>query len=130
MFRRIGAVAILFGMLSLPGPALAQQVKEARPGLLARASITPDSARSAALGAVSGGAILEGELEEERGLLVYSFDLKVQGTMGVEEVQVDAKTGRVVCSQHESDAAERAEHDRRKPDSTLAKGKETTACGS
>jgi hypothetical protein len=53
----------------------------------------------------------EGELELERGCLVYSFDIRVSGRDGVEEVLIDAGTGKVLSYTHESakrEAAERA----------------------
>jgi len=45
----------------------------------------------------------------EDGKLVFSFDLKVRGRPGVEEVQVDARTGAIVSVEHESAAAEAKE---------------------
>lgn len=41
------------------------------------------------------------ELEVEHDCLVWSFDLKVTGAKGIEEVQVDAGSGRVVAHEHE-----------------------------
>jgi uncharacterized membrane protein YkoI len=54
-----------------------------------------------ALARVPGGRITEAELEED-GRLLYSFDIRVEGRSGVEEVQVDARTGEVVSIEHES----------------------------
>jgi hypothetical protein len=47
---------------------------------------------------------LVGELEVEDGCLVYSYDVKVPGKMGTEEVYVDAGTGKVLKSFHEAAA--------------------------
>lgn len=77
-------------------------MKEAKAGLLARARVTPDSARRLALAQVANGAIDEEEIEEEHGKLVYSFDIKVRGRRGVEEVQIDALSGAMVSHEHET----------------------------
>lgn len=87
----------------------ANRMKEERPGLLAQATITPDSARSLALARVPGGRIEEAEIEMEDGRLVYSFDMAVSGKRGVEEVLIDAKTGAVISEEHESSRREREE---------------------
>ena len=44
------------------------------------------------------------ELERETGKLVYSYDLKVAGKSGMEEVNVSAMTGKVLAREHESAA--------------------------
>ena len=85
------------------------KVKEASAGLAAQATISADSAQAIALAQVPNGRIREAELENEKGTLVYSYDIKVPGKSGVEEVLVDAKTGAVVSTSHESAAAERKE---------------------
>ncbi len=85
------------------------QVKEAKPGLLRQASITPDAATRTAMQQVTNGQIREAEIEQEKGKLVYSYDIKVPGKSGIDEVLVDAKTGAVVSHTHESAAAEAAE---------------------
>lgn len=85
------------------------KVKESSPGLAAQATVTADSAQRIALAQVPNGRVREAELEDEQGTLVYSYDIKVRGKSGVEEVLVDAKTGAVVSTKHESAAAERKE---------------------
>ncbi len=77
--------------------------------LLARAKITEKAARAAALAKVPGGKIAAGELEEEDGKLIWSFDIKVAGKDGIEEVHVDAITGKVGAPEHESGGAEAGE---------------------
>ena len=80
----------------------AKTMKEDKPGLLARARVTPDSARRLAVAQVANGVIDEEEIEEEHGKLVYSFDIKVRGRRGVEEVQIDALSGAMVSHEHET----------------------------
>jgi len=55
------------------------------------------------------GTIRGVELEREKGRLIYSYDFIVAGKKGVEEVNVDAATGKVIATEHESTATERAE---------------------
>ena len=45
-----------------------------------------------ALARVPGGTVHKGVLEEEDGKLIYSFEIKVPGKSGIEEVNVDAKS--------------------------------------
>jgi uncharacterized membrane protein YkoI len=96
-------------------PAAAQQATrrtakhETAAQLKAQARITEDAARATALARVPGGKVESGELEREHGKLLYSFDIKVAGKPGVDEVQVDAITGKLLSNKHETPAAERAE---------------------
>lgn len=76
---------------------------------MAEAAIAVEAARSTALSRVAGGEIVSGELEEEDGLLIYSFDIRVAGREGIEEVHVDARTGEVVAQDHETGEDEAAE---------------------
>ena len=77
------------------------QIAEEGKGLWDRATLSPDSAIKIALARVPGGTITKGEIGEEDGRLIYSFDIKVSGRSGEEEVHVDARTGDVVKQQHE-----------------------------
>jgi len=85
------------------------KVKETTPGLAAQATISADSAQKIALAQVSRGWVREAQLEQQNGTLVYSYDIKARGKSGVEEVNVDAKTGAVVSTKHESAKAEAKE---------------------
>jgi uncharacterized membrane protein YkoI len=71
------------------------QVKEEQTGLMARAAISPDSAAVIAKGRVPG-RIVEAELEEENGTLVYSFDIKTVGKDILTEVDIDAASGAIL----------------------------------
>lgn len=51
---------------------------------------------------VANGAIAEEEIEAEHGKLVYSFDIKVAGRSGIEEIQIDARSGAMVSHEHET----------------------------
>lgn len=80
--------------------------------LEAMAKVSQDAAQKAALKTFPASAhpeIAESELEQEGGCLVYSFDVKVAGKSGVDEVIVDAGNGEVLSRKHESAAHEAAE---------------------
>jgi uncharacterized membrane protein YkoI len=77
--------------------------------LAAQATVDSMTARRTALERVPGGEITAAELEEEDGRLFYSFDIKVPGKEGIEEVHVDARTGAVISVEHESEGGEAAE---------------------
>lgn len=116
------AILLSSALLLIANGAAAQAVtvKEDAPGLLAQATLTPDSALKIALHRVPGSTMKEGEIEKEHGKLVYSFDLAVAGKSGIDEVQVDAKTGKVVSVEHES-AAEEAREAKEEKDKVPAK---------
>ena len=106
------------GTSARPHPAAPQpvrqdtlRVKEEKPGYRAEAKISGDAAMRSALSRVTGGHIESAELEKEKGRLVYSFDIVSPHKTGIEEIQVDARSGEVVSQQHESPAAEAKEHD-------------------
>jgi uncharacterized membrane protein YkoI len=98
-------------LLAVSGaPLLAQdvavQVKEQKAGLLAQATIKPDSAQKIALASMPGAKVSGFEIEEEHGRLVY--ELKLAGQDGEREVYVDAKTGEIVTFEHEEHEAKDA----------------------
>jgi len=73
------------------------------------AKIAEADARKTALAAVPGGKVQSHELEREKGKLIYSYDIKVAGKSGIEEVNVDAMTGEIVAHEHENAKAEAKE---------------------
>ena len=98
------AIALAAGCASkggVPREVNGVQVKEDKAGLWARATVPPDSAIKIALALVPGGKIDEAELEEEDGRLIYSFEIKVAGKAGENEVHVDATTGAVVNNEQD-----------------------------
>jgi len=80
-----------------------------KPGLLAQAKVTDVAARQSALARVPGGSIVKAELEQEKGKLIFSYDVKVPGKDGIQEVAVDATSGKVLSVEHESSATEAKE---------------------
>ena len=82
--------------------------------LEARAKITRAQAEQIALAKVPSGAIKEGELEQEKGKLIWSFDVTTPGSTDLTEVHVDALTGQIVSLEKESPTAEAKEKSREK----------------
>ena len=65
-----------------------------------QATISGDSAQLIALAKVPDGTVTSGELEKEKGRLVYELNVSGMNKKGVERVWVDAKTGEVVQVKH------------------------------
>jgi uncharacterized membrane protein YkoI len=106
----------LFALVAGAPVLMAQSVKveENKPGLLKKAKITADSAIVVAKARLPKATIAAAEIEEENGKLIYSFDFKTAGKSGIDEVNVDALTGKLVGKvQHESpkDEAKEAKAD-------------------
>lgn len=80
--------------LAFVGSALSAEPSQA--ALAAQAKITRAAAEKIALGKVPSGTIKSAELENERGALVWSFDIASPGTRNIHEVLVNAKTGKIV----------------------------------
>jgi uncharacterized membrane protein YkoI len=86
-----------------------EEHKEKEAKLEAQAKISKADAEKIALGKVPGGAIKEGELEKEKGKLIWSFDVATPGTKDITEVHVDAISGQVISTEKETPAAEKKE---------------------
>lgn len=97
-------ITLLF--CGLAGCATKEQ-KQAK--LAAEARISRADAEKTALAKAPGGTIKEGELEKEKGKLIWSFDIATAGTSDITEVQVDAITGEVVSVEKETAAQEAGE---------------------
>jgi uncharacterized membrane protein YkoI len=82
-----------------PGPV---SLQEDRAGLLAQVKVSEANARLIAMQRVPGGRIVEAELEEEGGRLLYSYEIRAANGRDVVEVQIDARTGAVVSEARES----------------------------
>ena len=89
-------VGLLFGLLATP--------LLAKDKLKAKAKISKAEAKKTALAKVPGGKVKEGELEEESGKLIWSFDIATKGSKDLTEVAVDAITGEVVSVTTETPA--------------------------
>ena len=111
---------LLAGALGLPALPSASAAPRPEPpsALEARAKISETRARELALARVPHGKIKEGELEEEDGRLVWSFDVAVPGTRDITEVQVDAVTGAIVAVKQETpqDESDEAKQEKKEKD--------------
>src|SRR4051812_33445936 len=83
--------------------------REMPDSLAKKAKVAESTAASTALARVPKGKIESMELEMENKKLLYSYDIKVPGKAGIEEVQVNALTGKVVSVEHETPKDERRE---------------------
>jgi hypothetical protein len=83
--------------------------KEIPDALAKKAKVSEEAAAKTAMARVPNGTIQTVELEEEKGKLIYSYDIKVAGKSGIEEVGVSALTGKIVAYEHETPADEKKE---------------------
>lgn len=75
------------------------------------AKVSQADAQKAALARVKAPSIqvANGGLEIEQGCLVYSFNIRISGKSGIEEILVDAGTGKILSQTHETPEQEVAE---------------------
>ena len=103
---------------------VATYAKDLPAALLGQAKVTEAVAAKTAIARVPNGTISSVELERENGKLLYSYDIKIQGKPGIEEVQVDAVTGANVGKVvHESAVAERVEAGQEEKEKKAAVGR-------
>ena len=90
----------------------ASEKHESQASLQAQAKVARGDAEKIALAQAPNGTIKEGELEKEKGKLIWSFDIATPGTKDITEVNVDALSGQVVSIEKETpeqQAKEKAE---------------------
>jgi hypothetical protein len=89
-----------------PGP---HKKAETQAELQKEAKMTMAEARALAERTNPKASIKTGEIEREGGKLIYSFDMKTPGKSGIDEVNIDAMTGKLIANQHETPKDEAAE---------------------
>lgn len=109
-----GSAALAGAQIATPQGAAAahkgpQHKTETQADLEKEARMKMPAARKLALRTVPHATIQAGEIEREGGKLIYSFDMKTRGKPGIDEVNIDAMTGRLVSNQHETPKDEKAE---------------------
>ena len=117
-YATLFAAMLAFGAVSASAQAPAKKAAESQASLRKEAKIAEADARKTALAAVPGGKVQSHELERENGKLIYSYDIKVAGKSGVEEVNVDAMSGAIVAHEHEdakTEAKEKKAEAKKKP---------------
>jgi uncharacterized membrane protein YkoI len=103
-------VITLAASFAAVGAIGAQKAKpETQAALMRQAKVSKAVATRTALAEVPGGKVRSSEIEREKGKLIYSFDIKVAGKSGIEEINVDAITGAVLAHEHENPKAEKKE---------------------
>ena len=101
-----------------------QQSKAAK--LMAGAKVSKETAQQTALAKVPGGTVKDGELEKEKGKLIWSFDITIPDSKDIKEVAVDAITGDVIAVDTETpaDQAKETAADAAKAKKKKGEGKE------
>jgi uncharacterized membrane protein YkoI len=107
-------VGLLSGIaaMTLAAPVARAQhsYKKDIPAALAKqAKITERAAAKLAQKRVPRGTISGVELEREGGHLIYSYEFKVPGKTGIDEINVNAVSGAIVSTEHEAPGAEAKE---------------------
>ena len=105
----LGVAGSTAGAQAAHKPRAAHKKVETQAELQKEAKITMKEARALAEKTVPSGKIASGEIEREGGKLIYSFDMKVPGKSGIDEVNIDAMTGTLISNQHETPKDEKAE---------------------
>jgi peptidase YpeB-like protein len=108
----VGSLAFL-AAVTVSGALLAAS---SQTELMKEATVSKSQAEKTALGQVPNGVIKSEEIEREHGKLIWSFDIGTGGTSDITEVQVDAKSGKIVSTQVETltDQAKEAAADKKK----------------
>jgi len=105
LIRSILSITMTLGL----GLAFASAADETQAQLRAQAKISQEEAAKTALAKVPSGKIKSAELEKEHCKLIWSFDIAQVGSKNITEVQVDAKTGKIVSTKIETPDKERKE---------------------
>jgi Peptidase propeptide and YPEB domain len=102
--NRISFLApVAAALIAAPGARAQTPYKRDIPDSLAAKTKIPEAAAArAALKRFPKGAIQSVELEREDGHLKYSYDIATPGKSGIDEVDVDALTGKVIAVEHET----------------------------
>jgi hypothetical protein len=86
-----------------PGVAHRHSYKREVPAaLLRQAKVSEDSALKIAMARMPGAKVQALELENENGHLMWSWEMKLEGKTGIEEVNVNALDGSIIGVEHEN----------------------------
>lgn len=100
--KRMRMLSLTFGMVLGLVAAAAFAAEPSLAELMKQAKIKKAEAEQIALAKVSRGIVKSAEIENEKGHLVWSFDIARPGTRDITEILVDAKTGKIISTQTES----------------------------
>jgi uncharacterized membrane protein YkoI len=90
----MAAAAITAGCISEAHEDNDDQANQSK--LMVQAKVSKDDAQKTALTKVPNGTVKEGELEMEKGKLIWSFGFTIPDSQDIKEVNVDALTGDMV----------------------------------
>lgn len=100
---------LLASALVTAGVAGCATEKSEQAELQAQAKVSKEQAQQTALAKAPGGTVKEGELEKEKGKLIWSFDITTPDSKDITEVGVDAITGDVVSVEKETPKQQKEE---------------------
>src|ERR1017187_6851650 len=100
---------VLCGAILVVGMMGCATGKDGETKLQAQAKVSRPEAEKIALAKVPGGTIKEGEIEKEKGKLIWSFDIATPGAADITEINVDAMSGEVVAIEKETPAQQAKE---------------------
>jgi len=100
---------LLSGTILVAGLLGCATDKDREAKLQAQAKVSRSEAEKIALAKVPNGTIKEGEIEKEKGKLIWSCDIATPGAADITEVQVDAMSGELVAIEKESPAQQAKE---------------------
>lgn len=125
LIATLSAFALVFTVLS---------ASAAEDTVVGKAKINQEQASKIALKKCPNGTVDEGELEFEKGIMVWSFDIHQPDSKNVVEVQVNAVTGGVVdvaietpADQAKEDAADKKGSSKAEADEKGEKGEKGEA---
>ena len=109
MKTKVSQITLILAVIAGLGLSVAVAAEESQAALKAEAKITQEEASKTALAKVTDGTIKSAEIEREHGKLIWSFDISMSKSTSITEVQVDAKTGKIVATQVETPKDQAAE---------------------
>jgi len=111
MKNKVIISGVLAAAIVALGAAGCASEKQEQAELQAQAKISKAQAQQTALAKAPGGTVKEGELEKEKGKLIWSFDITIPDSKDITEVNVDAITGDVVSVEKETPEQQAKEKD-------------------
>ena len=108
LFSNLTFAAVVVASVATMGVSRAAEPSQA--SLMAKARITRSAAEKIALAKVPSGTVKSAELENERGALVWSFDIATPKSADIHEVLVNARNGKIVHTEIESPKAQAKEN--------------------